>query len=301
MVAAGTTVALLDTNGMNVWAEETPTTTGPVDLVAVVGGEPDEMFRKAIAELGGMSKFVQKGQKVVMKPNAAWDKTPEMAANTNPALMKEMVKQALEAGAAEVIVFDHACDDWRKAYKNSGIEDAVLEAGGKMVPADQETYYREVSIPNGKKLKSAKVHQAILDCDVWFNVPIVKTHVSTKMTIAMKNLMGIVWDRQVFHKNDLEQSIADSVLLVKKPALNVVDGYRVMKTNGPRGQSVADAVVMKGLFISPDMVAVDAAAIKFAQQATQVALEDVAYVAHAEKMKLGTSKLDSLNVKRIRL
>ena len=116
------------------------------DLVAVMGGEPEMMFRKAIAEMGGISKFVKPGNKVVVKPNIGWDKVPELAGNTNPKLVKEIITQCYKAGAAEVVVFDHTCDDWRKCYKNSGIEDAAKAAKAKVVPANEESYYTEKSI-----------------------------------------------------------------------------------------------------------------------------------------------------------
>ena len=107
------------------------------DLVAVLGGEPVTMFRRAITEMGGMGKFISKGQKVAVKPNIGWDKTPELAANTNPELIREIVKQCFDAGASEVVVFDHTCDDWRKCYASSGIEAAAKAAGARVVPADQ--------------------------------------------------------------------------------------------------------------------------------------------------------------------
>ncbi len=108
---------------------------GAYDVVAMVmGGEPDIMFQKAIAAFGGMKNYVKSGQKVVIKPNIGWNRKPEIAANTNPILVAEMVKQCLAAGAKEVVVFDHTCDGWADSYKNSGIEDAVKEAGGVMVP-----------------------------------------------------------------------------------------------------------------------------------------------------------------------
>ena len=138
------------TEGMDLMAQKAAKTTlktGGTDLVAVMGGEPAQMFQKAIAELGGMGKFVKKGQKVCVKPNIGWDKTPEMASNTNPELVAEIVRQCLKAGASEVVVFDNSCDDWRKAYKNSGIEAAATAAGAKMMPAKEVSYYREISLP----------------------------------------------------------------------------------------------------------------------------------------------------------
>ena len=271
------------------------------DLVAVLGGDPVTMFRKAIAEMGGMGKFVKKGQKVCVKPNIGWDRTPELAANTNPELVGEIVKQCLLAGAKEVVVFDHTCDEWRNCYRNSGIESAVNRAGGKIVPANEESYYKEVDLPNGVKMKSTKIHEAILDSDVWINVPVLKMHGGAKMSISLKNLMGIVWDRRYFHSHNLQQCIADCNTLSKKPVLNVVDAFRVIRSNGPQGRTEADVALTKGLFISPDSVAIDTAAIKFYNQISEMDLENVEHVGKAEALKIGTTKIESLNVKRIKV
>ena len=273
----------------------------PVDLVAVMGGEPEEMFKRAIAEVGGMSKFVKKGQKVVVKPNIGWDKTPEMAANTNPKLVSEIIRQCFDAGAKEVVVFDHTCNDWQKCYKNSGIEAAAKEAGAKVLPGNDESYYRSVKLPKGKKMKDAKVHSAILDCDVWINVPVLKHHGGAQMTIAMKNLMGICWDRQIFHKVDLQQCIADMCTLGKKPTLNVVDAYRVLKANGPQGKTESDVHLAKALFLSQDIVAVDTAAAKFFNQVREIPLDHVSHIANGQALKLGTMNVEALNVKRIKM
>lgn len=275
--------------------------SGNYDLVAVMGGEPVEMFRKGIAEMGGMGRYVKKGQKVCVKPNIGWDKAPEMAANTNPLLVAEIVRQCLAAGASEVTVFDHTCDDWRKCYSNSGIEEAAKKAGAKVVPADQESYYKPVSIAKAKILKSTKIHEAILNADVWINVPVLKNHGGAKMSISMKNLMGIVWDRGFFHKNDLQQCIADISSLERRPALNVVDAYRLMKTNGPRGRSEADVVNSKALFLSQDMVAVDTAATNFFNQVREMPLTDVGHLSRGESIGVGTMKLDALKIKRVKI
>lgn len=299
----GVAATLKMVDGFEVMAQSSKATAGYAgyDLVAVMGGEPDIMFRKAIAELGGIGKFVKPGNRVTIKPNIGWDRMPELAANTNPVLVSELVKQCLKAGAKEVIVFDHTCDDWRKCYKNSGIEDAVTAAGGKMVPGHDESYYREVNLPKAVNLKTAKIHQAILDSDVWINVPILKNHGGAKMSISMKNLMGIVWDRRFFHSHNLQQCIADVSTLDKRPTLNVVDAYRLMKSNGPQGKSLSDVVVSKGLFISTDIIAVDTAATKFFNQASTMPLEMVEHIGKGEALKLGTTQLDKLNVKRIKI
>lgn len=289
--------------GMDIMAQKVSKTTksADYDLVAVMGGEPVAMFRKAIAAMGGMGKFVKKGYKVTVKPNIGWDKTPELAGNTNPALVAEIVRECFQAGAKEVIVFDHSCDDWKKCYQNSGIEAAAKAAGAKVMPANEESYYRQISLPKAKSLKTAKVHTAILDCDVWINVPILKNHGGAQMTISMKNLMGIVWDRGAFHRNDLQQSIADICTLNKPAVLNVVDAYRVMKTNGPQGRSASDVVLAKAMFVSTDIVAVDTAATKFFNQIEKMPLESVKHISKAAEMKVGTMDLDKLKVKKINI
>ena len=271
------------------------------DMVAILGGEPEVMFRKAIAELGGMKNFIKKGDKVAVKPNIGWDKTPELGANTNPKLVTEIIKQCFDAGASEVTVFDHTCDDWRKCYANSGIEEAAKAAGAKVVPAHLEIYYKDVSLPKGKSLKKTKIHQAIVDADKWINVPILKNHGGAQLTISMKNYMGIVWDRGYFHANDLQQCIADICTYSKKPVLNVVDAYRMMKTSGPRGKSAADVVLSKGLFISQDIVAVDTAATNFFNQVREMPIELVSHISKAQKLGVGTMQLDKLNIRRVKL
>jgi uncharacterized protein (DUF362 family) len=267
----------------------------PLDLVAVMGGEPKGMFIKAMAALGGMGVFVKKGQTVVVKPNIGWDTSPELAANTNPELVGEIVKQCIAAGAKEVFVFDNTCDTWNRCYNNSGIEKAVKDAGGKMVPGNTENYYKTVSVPKGKKLTEAKVHELILNSDVFINVPVLKHHSSAKLTIAMKNLMGIVWDRRYWHRNDLHQCIADFATW-RKPTLNIIDAYRVMTRNGPRGVSEADIVMKKALIVSADMVAADAAAAKiFGSEPSEIP-----YIQIAHDMGIGNMNLNELNIERIK-
>lgn len=264
------------------------------DLVAVKGGEPDVMFDKAIEALGGMKKFVKKGQKVVVKPNIGWDTAPERAANTNPKLVGRIVEHCYNAGAKEVYVLDHTCDEWQRCYKNSGIEKAAKDAKAKVVPANSESYYQEVSISQGKVLKNTKEHEVILSSDVFINVPVLKNHGGATLTIAMKNLMGNVWDRRYWHRNDLHQCIADFATY-RKPTLNIVDAYLVMKTNGPRGVSTDDVVLMKSQLLSTDIVAVDSAAAKL----FGLKPEDIRYLNIATEMKIGRKDIENLNIKRI--
>lgn len=269
------------------------TLTDNYDLAAIKGDEPDAMFDDAIKAFGGMTRFVKKGQTVVVKPNIGWDVTPERAGNTNPLLVNRIIKHCFDAGAKDVYVFDHTCDNWNRCYSNSGIERAVKDAKGKIVSGANESYYQEVTIKQGKKLKKAKVHELILQSDVFINVPVLKHHSSADVTIGMKNLMGVVWDRGYWHSNNLHQCISDFVSY-RKPDLTVVDAYYVMKKNGPRGVSKDDVITMKSLIISTDIVAADSAAAKL----FGVDPEKIDHIRMANEMKLGTMNLDKLSIYR---
>jgi uncharacterized protein (DUF362 family) len=266
----------------------------PYDLVAIKGGEAAEMFDKGIASLGGMKKFVKPNQTVVVKPNIGWDTPPERGANTSPELVARIIEHCKMAGAKAIYVFDNSIAEWTRCYKISGIEDAVKKAGGIMVSGKSESNYHEVNIPKGNRLKRTKVHELVLESDVFINVPTLKSHGGTTLSISMKNLMGIVWDRKYWHGNDLHQCIADFVTY-RKPDLNIVDAYRVLKRNGPRGVSVADVVNMKYQIISQDIVAADAAATKvFGLDPKQLK-----HIILAEQLGVGSSNIEAMKVNRI--
>jgi len=267
---------------------------GPLDMAAVRGGEPDQMFDKAMAAFGGMSQFVKKGDRVLVKPNIGWDVGPERGGNTNPKLVSRIIAHCLQAGAKEVTVFDHTCDPWRRTYQNSGIERAVKDAGGKIVSGDSEGYYQQVAVPGGKRLHKTQVHELYLGADAVINVPVLKHHGSSQLSVGMKNLMGAVWDRGFWHRNDLHQCIAD-FMTVQPPTLTVVDAYRVMRQNGPRGVSDDDAALMKSLIVARDFVAADAAAAKL----FGVDPASIPHIQMAAAMGLGKMDLSGLNIDRI--
>lgn len=263
-------------------------------LVAVRGGEATAMFEKGILELGGMENFVKKGQSVVVKPNIGWAKVPEFAANTNPELVAAVVKSCLKAGAKEVYVFDHTCNYWRDTYRLSGIAAAAKAAGAKVVSGNLQSDYQKVEVKKGKRLRNGEFHKLACDCDVLINVPVLKDHGGAIMTCAMKNLMGIIWDRRYMHRNDLQQCIADCASF-RKPDLNIVDAYRVMKSNGPRGLDASSVETVKYQLLSTDIVAVDVAAAKI----INFDPDRIGYLKYGEELGLGCADLSKVNIKRI--
>ncbi len=230
-------------------------------LTAVKQGSPEAMAKAAFLNFKFLSTMAIKNKTVLVKPNIGWNVKPELGANTNPGIVSETVKYFIERGAARVYVMDNSADNWKESYTSSGIEKAAKSAGAIMAPAHQESYYQSVNIPSGKKLKKTKIHEIALSCDLFINLPVLKTHHSTMMTCAMKNLMGVIWDRYELHSLDLHQCIADLNTVIK-PQINIVDAYRVMFKSGPRGTSRSDIVLKNQLFISNDIVSIDSASAR---------------------------------------
>ena len=302
--ALGAAFSLADLGGL--FAAEAPATDGtsPVPapgagksvLIAVRDGDRVAMLDQALAALGGIGAWVKAGQTVLIKPNIGWDAPPERGANTHPALIGYLAKLCFGAGAKSVSVFDKTCDQWQRTYANSGIEKAAKEAGATVITGDDRSFYREVAIPGGVRLKTARVHSLVLDSDVFFNVPVLKHHSGALMTACMKNLMGVVWDRGFYHRNDLHQAIAD-FLTLRPPTLNILDAYHPMVRNGPRGTSVEDLVEMRTLLASTDIVAIDAAAARMLGHKPA----DVRHVKLAAGMNLGTMNLENVDIRRFKL
>lgn len=272
----------------------TPTAPGIPDMAVVRKGEPEALVRTAVAALGGMERFVPKGANVFVKPNicVAYH-TYEYAATTNPWVVGTLVKMCFEAGATSVKVCDYPFGGTAQAaYVKSGIQDQVEANGGEMVFMPGFKYVT-AQIPNGIELKKADIFDDILKADVIINVPIAKSHSSAILTLGMKNLMGVVRERSVFHLN-LGQRIADLSTLLK-PKLTVVDAVRIMVNGGPTGGNLKNVKQLDTVIASPDIVAADSfATTLFGKQP-----EDIPYVKAAAAMGLGRSDLQNLRIQEL--
>ena len=271
-----------------------PTTSGLPDLVVVRKGEPEALVRTAVAALGGMERYVSKGANVIVKPNicVAYH-SYEYAATTNPWVVGALVKMCFEAGAASVKVCDYPFGGTaQQGYTVSGIKDQVEANGGEMVYMPGFKYV-SAKIPNGLELKKTDVFDDILKADVLINVPIAKHHSSARLTLGMKNLMGVVRDRSAFHMN-LGQRIADLSTLLK-PKLTVVDAVRILTANGPTGGNLNDVQKLDTVIASADIVAADSfAATLFGKQP-----DDIPYIKAAAAMGLGRSDFKNLRLEEL--
>ncbi|MDR1487831.1 MAG: DUF362 domain-containing protein [Deltaproteobacteria bacterium] len=265
------------------------------DLAAVKGTDVKSMAKLALESLGGLGRFVKSGQTVLIKPNMGWAVGPEKAANTSPELISSLIENALALGAKKVSVFDNTCDNWKSAYSNSGLEQASIDAGAEVVPANKESYYQSVTVPGARYLKEVSYHELYLEADVVINVPVLKHHGGARMTAALKNLMGVVWDRHAMHRNGLDETIPE-LFLYKKPALNIVEAQRVMLTGGPRGRGDSKYLSAQMLLASADPVAIDAASAAIISEG---GINAPGYIAQAEKLGLGVSDLSKLKIQRL--
>ncbi len=223
-----------------------------------------ESVRKAINALGGMDKLVSKGDRVVIKPNIAWNQRPEFAVNTNPYVVAALIELCIESGANRVRVFDHTpSSNPRPSYESSGITDAARKAGAE-VSYVNKWLFRDLPIPDGKALKSWSFYEDIISADkvdVLINVPIAKHHSTSRLTMALKNTLGMVGrDRGALHK-DIHPKIADLNRVVKVD-LTVLDAFRILRNHGPTGGRLEDVdngpEHARRIVVSTDPVAVDA-------------------------------------------
>ena len=231
----------------------------PEPLVAQTqGANYAHLVGDALQALGGMKKFVNPGEVVVVKPNMAWDRPPEMAANAHPAVVRKVVELCLEAGAKQVKVLDHSCDDARKAYAASGIKAAVedIKDPRAVVEYVDERRFVELTIEKAKNLKKWFFYKDILEADRFINIPVAKQHSESRLTMCLKNMMGAIGGWRGRIHVGLHQNIADMNLLLR-PDLHVLDATRILRRNGPKGGDVADVEVKNLVFAGADPVALD--------------------------------------------
>ena len=259
------------------------------DLVVIQGGTPDLITRKAIELLGGIQQFVSKGDVVMIKPNIAFSTPPQQAGCTNPEVVSSLVKLCINAGAKEVKVMDNPVASARDTYKRSGIEQAAKEAGALVLYPESE---RLKSVPiNGDYLDTQRVFTDIIEADKLINVPILKTHRFTRLTMGIKNWLGAVGgNRGAFHDR-LDRVIVDLARYFK-PALTVLDAYRVLAKNGPQGRSLSDVVTLKTVVAGRDFVAVDAMGASLCQMKPK----SLGFLKLAHKEGLGEIDLESLKI-----
>jgi len=263
-------------------------------LVAVAeGADYPAITRRAINAVGGMKRFVKAGDVVVVKPNMGWDRSTELAANTHPLVVRTVVEECLAAGAKKVKVFDYTCNDARRCYVNSGIEGALK--GMKNVECKQieSERFKKVKL-NGQFLKEWELYDEALSAHVYINVPVAKHHGLSKLTLGLKNVMGIMGGNRGYVHRNLDTALADINAHVKTH-LTIIDATRVLTAHGPQGGNIADVKVLNKVIASTDTVAADA----FATTLFGMKPADIPVTVAAYKRGLGEMDLEKIKVVKV--
>ncbi len=205
------------------------------DLV-VISGDPVAATRKALEAMGGISRFVKKGQPVVLKPNMSFSNTPDRGSTTHPLVVATVAEACLEAGAQQVLVLDHTLQRAELCLERNGIRDACKQMNGVHVLALQEKkFFREIKISQGKVLERVEVMKELVEGPVLINLPVAKSHSATGVSLGIKGLMGLIWDRESFHTQyNINQALADLATVIK-PQLTILDATRALASGGPGG------------------------------------------------------------------
>jgi uncharacterized protein (DUF362 family) len=264
------------------------------------------MTRAAVAQLGGMERFVSKGATVVIKPNVGWDRPFEFHANTHPDVIRAAAQMCLDAGASKVSIVDFPVmgQHPRNAFEFSGMNALGTELGVTVGPAFENTRFVDVALPDAAVLKNASVIRELLESDVIINIPVAKSHGCTKYTGALKNWMGIVWNRTFFHQNFRTDSrtspehwnhIASCIAEIQQrvpPTLTIVDATTIMKTKGPQGPG--ELATPNEILAGTDQVALDTYAVGLFDT---IKLEEVISIHRAAELGLGTSDMSLVEVR----
>ena len=258
------------------------------EMAIIQGDDPEQLARQAIEELGGIRRFVSRADIVLVKPNIGWDRTPEQAANTNPLIVAEIVRQCWDAGAKKVIVTDVSCNEPRRCFQRSGIADAARREGAEVILPDLARF-KDVDL-RGEVLREWPVFEPFLNADKVINIPIAKHHSLTGTTLGMKNWYGILGGpRHQLHQK-INESLVDLADFMR-PTLTVIDCYRILVRNGPTGGNLEDVALKKTLIAGTDPVALDAYVAKAYWNLEASALP---YLQMAARRGLGTYEFEMI-------
>ncbi len=251
------------------------------------------LTRKLVEASGGMSRFVSRGDVVVIKPNISWARAPQFGATTHPDVLHAVIRLCFDAGAKSVRIADHTIHDARQCFLATGVAQVAKETGAELVyPAS--SLMREMHL-HGHRLEMWPVFTPIVEADKRINIPVAKVHSISRLTLGMKNWIGGVGGRRNALHQDIHLSIVDLAQFFK-PDLTIIDATRIMVDNGPSGGSLSDVVVRNRLILSDDPVAADAHA---ASRLFQIAPQEIGHIRLAEKWGLGTTDITRLAFRQV--
>jgi uncharacterized protein (DUF362 family) len=267
------------------------------DLVEIKGN-PENTVKQAFKQLGGIEKFIRLNDTVLIKPNASFPSPSSWGATTNPKVIKTVANLSIDAGAKRVIIADYTMRKGDVCFVKSGLKAEIENIENcKIIPLEKESYFREVAVPNGEALKLVKIAKLIEKSDVLINIPCAKSHSATEVSFGLKNLMGLIWDRQYFHNStDLHQAIAELATIIR-PHLTILDATRLLVTGGPTGPGKVQE--LNTIIAGTDPLAVDAYAVTLANWNNRsLSADTIKHLVHASDIGIGEINLEKLLFKK---
>ncbi len=269
-------------------------------LIGVAHGEKSKLVRAALDAIGGIDKFIKNGDRVCIKPNISFAANTESGATTTPEITKQVVELCLDAGASKVIILDHTIQDATLCVEKSRIEEAIIDDKKvSLLPLTKERQFAEVEVPQGRELELIKVAKAVQTADKLINLPTAKSHSATGVSLGMKNLMGLIWNRGKLHRVNLHRAIAELATVIKAD-LTIVDATRALTSGGPGGPG--KTVTLNTVIAGSDIVAVDSYTVGITQWYNKSFTgTNVKYLAAASDMALGEINTDKMVIKKVQV
>ncbi|MCK4251017.1 DUF362 domain-containing protein [candidate division WOR-3 bacterium] len=271
--------------------------TGPV--IGVARGEKTKLVKAALDAIGGIDKFIKQGDRVCIKPNISFAANVDCGATTTPEITKQVVELCLDAGASKVIILDHTIQNPQLCVEKSKIEEALIDKKKvSLLTLTKERQFTEIEIPQGKELKSIKIAKAIQSADKLINLPTAKSHSATGVSLGIKNLMGLIWNRGHLHHVNLDKAIAELATVIK-PDLTIVDATRALTEGGPGGPG--KTVVLNKVIAGTDIVAVDSYTVGITQwYKRSFTGTSVKSIVAAFELRLGEINTAKMTIKQVK-
>ena len=262
----------------------------------VTGVDRAEAIRRAFDGMGGIETFIKKGDRVLLKVNAAFATPPILSATTNPQLVAEVARLCYKAGASSVVVTDNPINDPESSFSLTGIAEAARSQGAKVL-LPRARLFRPTTVPNGTLIRNWPIlWEPFLGITKVIGIAPVKDHHRSGASMTMKNWYGLLGGRRNIFHQDINTIITELAMMVK-PTLVILDGTTAMMTNGPTGGSLSDLKQTNTMIVSTDQVAADA----FGATLLGKTAADLPYIPKAEAAGMGTADYEALSPVRMNL
>lgn len=281
---------------VKLFGDESNKISGP--LIAVARGEKSKLVRAAVDALGGIEKFIKPQDRVLIKPNISFSANAECGATTSSGIIKQVVELCLEARASKVTIIDYPLANPELCIEKSGVKEALIDASRvNLLMLSKERQFIEVEVPGGKELKTVKIAKELQKVDKFINLPTAKSHSATGVSLGIKNLMGLIWNRSYLHRVDLHRAIAE-LGTVLKPDITIVDATRVLTSGGPGGPG--KTVIFNTTIAGVDVVAVDSYTVGISQWYNKSFTgKNVKHIVYAHELGLGEIDTQKMVIKEV--